>query len=604
MLPGPIFYAELVTTARRRRYYAIRVLYASVLLLLIWSNYTSVFRSLVIYDYGGGPFERRIRSIALMSQFAQAMFRSLAIAQGIAVVALTPALVAGTIASEKQRKTLHYLLASHLTSEEIVLGKLLARLLHIGVFLTLGLPIISLLSLFGGVDPLQVGLADAAAASTALFLSGLSILCSTIARRTRSAIGMAYGLTLLWLVFPYLIDFLMFAWPQTLGYVMVGIEGAYPLIHIGRSDYYAPGALESKAIRMVLLQLAYGPLLIAIAARRLRPIAQRQEGRPRWEIRLDERGRRRWRLLPRPPCGHDAMFWKEKYTARIGGIARLLLLLLNLTGLVLLGCFLWECGLPALRDQGGQGLLDLPNSHNRSVFNDLLGSATALIYLIWLIGTAVTAATSIAGEREEDTWITLVSTTLTGTEILRAKMAGAVLRLRWLALVLAFLWGFGLLARSIHPLSILGAAVEMAVFLGFAAALGVFFSLRSTSTIRALAWTIGTLVLLNGGSLLCCLPFTFRSDWAWLGISPRLVYETIVPWGQRLHAYGYGGPPSWPEAVITADLILLPAYTLAGLLLWLSSLARFDALLDRPRRPGFPIEVQDPPGGPRARPFV
>ena len=57
--------------------------------------------------------------------------------QGIAVLLLTPTLVAGVIADERQRKTLHYLLASRLSSGEIILGKLAARLLHVGVFLGL-----------------------------------------------------------------------------------------------------------------------------------------------------------------------------------------------------------------------------------------------------------------------------------------------------------------------------------------------------------------------------------------------------------------------------------------------------------------------------------
>ena len=61
--------------------------------------------------------------------------------------------VAGVIADEKQRKTLHYLMASRLTSFEIVLGKLLARMLYVAVLLGVSLPVLSLLVLFGGIDP-------------------------------------------------------------------------------------------------------------------------------------------------------------------------------------------------------------------------------------------------------------------------------------------------------------------------------------------------------------------------------------------------------------------------------------------------------------------
>ena len=78
------------------------------------------------------------------------IFATLIAFQGVAVLVLTPAIVAGVVADEKRRKTLQYLMVSRLTSTEIILGKLFARLLHIGVFLAIGLPVMCLISLFGG----------------------------------------------------------------------------------------------------------------------------------------------------------------------------------------------------------------------------------------------------------------------------------------------------------------------------------------------------------------------------------------------------------------------------------------------------------------------
>src|SRR5262249_2250758 len=121
---------------------------------------------------------------------------------------LTPAIVAGVIADEKQRKTLQYLLTSRLSTSEIVLGKLAARLLHVGVFLAIGVPVLSLLSLFGGVDPVEVLLAFAATIAGAYFLACLAILVSTHARRAREAISLCYLLVLFWLFVPSLITFL------------------------------------------------------------------------------------------------------------------------------------------------------------------------------------------------------------------------------------------------------------------------------------------------------------------------------------------------------------------------------------------------------------
>ena len=43
MLMGPIFRAELLRTARRGRYYILRFVYGTILLLLFWSGYEGTF---------------------------------------------------------------------------------------------------------------------------------------------------------------------------------------------------------------------------------------------------------------------------------------------------------------------------------------------------------------------------------------------------------------------------------------------------------------------------------------------------------------------------------------------------------------------------------
>ena len=118
----------------------------------------------------------------MVSWFAFSAFCAITIGQEILVLLLTPALVAGVIADEKQRKTLHYLMASRLSSAEIVLGKLLVRMLYVTVLLGVSLPVLSLLVLMGGVDPRLVLLSCGATLSTGWFLAALSIWVSTIAQ--------------------------------------------------------------------------------------------------------------------------------------------------------------------------------------------------------------------------------------------------------------------------------------------------------------------------------------------------------------------------------------------------------------------------------------
>src|SRR5215813_13128095 len=129
MLPGPVFTFEMITAARRGRFYTIRAFYALVLLLILWSIHSAWLSA------SEGVIPAR-----MLPWFGLSAFGGIAIGQEILVLLLTPALVAGAIADEKRRKTLHYLLASQLTGPEIVLGKLLVRMLYVGVLLGVSFP--------------------------------------------------------------------------------------------------------------------------------------------------------------------------------------------------------------------------------------------------------------------------------------------------------------------------------------------------------------------------------------------------------------------------------------------------------------------------------
>jgi ABC-type transport system involved in multi-copper enzyme maturation permease subunit len=188
MLPGPVFNFELMATARRGRFYLTRAFYAGILFLILWGI------------HAGWTAETRGELPSnSVSWFAFSTFCAITVGQEILVLVLTPALVAGVIADEKQRKTLHYLMASRLSSAEIVLGKLLVRMLYVSILLGVSLPILSLLVLMGGIDPRLVLLTCGATLSTGWFLASLSIWVSTIARRVREAFLIAFVLECLWL---------------------------------------------------------------------------------------------------------------------------------------------------------------------------------------------------------------------------------------------------------------------------------------------------------------------------------------------------------------------------------------------------------------------
>ena len=200
---------------------------------------------------------------------------------------LTPALVAAVIADEKQRKTLHYLMASRLTSIEIVLGKLLVRMLYVLVLLGVSLPILSLLVLLGGVDPLLVLLSCRATLSTGWFLASLSIWVSTIARRVREAFFIAFGLECLWLFSPLVLrNISISTWPafdQATRWLSEWVGASSPIevaYQLAFSMMMSGGTTlpEVELIAWMMgLQMVFGLFLALLATLQLRPIFRRQD---------------------------------------------------------------------------------------------------------------------------------------------------------------------------------------------------------------------------------------------------------------------------------------------------------------------------------------
>src|SRR5262245_62522285 len=259
MLPGPVFAFELLTTSRRGRFYLARAFYAVVLFIILWAIHSSWTTA----------YEGEIPS-HLVKWFGLSAFGGIAIGQELLVLALTPALVAGAIADEKRRKTLHYLLASRLTGGEIVVGKLLVRMLYLGVLLGVSLPVLSLLVLLGGLDPRLVWLGCGATLTTAWLLATLSIWVSTIARRPREALFVAFGLEGLWLFLPpFLTSRVLTGWPvidDPVQWLAGWIGDSSPVgvfweIFTGMLAGGGPGWDLATLLRMMGLQLAYGAVL-------------------------------------------------------------------------------------------------------------------------------------------------------------------------------------------------------------------------------------------------------------------------------------------------------------------------------------------------------
>ncbi len=597
---GPVFHAELITTARRARYFIIRALYGLLLLIVIWSGYQAILD--LVASRGGE--ELTIREMAV---FAQRLFQTFTLAQFLTIVVLTPALVAPVIAAEKSRKTLHYLLSSRLTGVEIVLGKLAARLLLLVVLVAVGLPVLCLLSLFGGIDEELTIRTYAALGALTVFLGGLSILVSTLATEPRRAIFHAYAMLAFLAIAPTMIYFLMVPLGPIRHALINGLWTIWPMPMAGViGSLLGYGPMDSGDLsRLTLVWTLYGMLMLGLAIVLIRPLGRREGNCRRVELRIDNRGRWRWRVLPRPVCGDGAMLWKERYTSRSGGVVKLVGLFVNLFLTVLIGCFAFELAKDAWRDLSHHGYGDWYLQDARWYLNSFLRVVSFGLVALWMLGITGSAAGSITSEREGDTWISLLGTPLTGGEIVRAKMLGAILRFKWLGILLGVLWLLGLALGAIHPLGLVLAILELPIFLGTAAALGVACSLTSTTTARALALALGVLAFTNGGYLIVqWISPAQRVERTLGGVAPWVLCASLASYSDvtdMLHgpeaagyirygaqfAYGYGSSYEPPRSQYVEALPAIAygtvLYLVAGLVLVWQTIRRFDQVEDRPR---------------------
>jgi ABC-type transport system involved in multi-copper enzyme maturation permease subunit len=607
MILGPVFNAELVTTSRRRRYYLARLIYGLILLGLVAWTYQERRQALEAARFGS---QWQWPSLNFLSETAEAIFTTFLATQVAAVLALTPALVAGTIADEKQRKTLHYLLASQLSSREIVCGKLGARLILLFALVLTGLPIMSILSLFGGLDPPLVLVAFLGTLTTAFALASLSILVSAVSRRARDAIVVVYILEVVWLAAPWVLAVTLGTTnPETLRLLTRLATGTVA----GLDPFQLAGLarptpdLLARLAWMAGLQTTVGLVFVALAVWRLRP-SYASGDRVRLVSASMSSGRFLPRLFGRPGMGDDPLAWKERHVARLGSVLQACALLGGVFAFVFLGDTLLDHGRAAFgelwRYGYGGGVLGGIGSgdthHARNELQGFVAMAGAVAYVIWMLGLASTTAAGIASEREDDTWLSLLGTMLDGREILRAKALGALWRWRWVGRAAVGMWTFGLLLGAIHPLAYVLTLMLFAVYSSFALALGTRFSLAARSTSRAMTSTLAVLFALNVGYLIVVVATMPRMDDAFLapcspyaiGIAPA-GYATVKTLLDQLPPNPYYRVDLITNQLMTC-LVGMAGYGLAAVWLGWRSLRAFDRIADRPRRPLKPAYVEAP----------
>ncbi len=186
MLVGPVFSREAAVAPRRVRHYVMRTVYGLFLLLITCTLWMILAGT------------QQIRNVGDMARFGIVLFQILAPLQLALIVFLSAIQSASNIAIEKDRQTLILLLMSRLTNSELVLGKLFASLLNIGVMLLTSLPIFMLIVLFGGTSFEQVGWTFAVTIAAAIAAGALGATIALWREKTFQTLALVLLAIVIW----------------------------------------------------------------------------------------------------------------------------------------------------------------------------------------------------------------------------------------------------------------------------------------------------------------------------------------------------------------------------------------------------------------------
>lgn len=556
-LLGPILRWELITIPRRRRYYFIRVLYASLLLFVLWTVYS-------VTQIGSGT-----PTIASMAQFSEGFFYAFIYVQLGAVLLLTPAFVASGISVEKERRTLEFLFATDLSNREIVFGKLFARSLNLFTILMVGVPILAFAGLLGGIDYTRLGWATAASAAIMMFIASLALTISVHSRTTRQALTNTYVMVLFLLFLPAGVMLtigaagqILFAadrelWEQFWQFLanptVVSAQMYGLLIHpvgvlilatepelIIRST---TGREDLAYLINIGANLVVAALLTLFATARLRRAYRYDQAvvQRRWGFR---RLFQPYRLFRPSVWQNWPVAWKEIHAGSYRSMGCLTRIVLVLGGLAYYGLVLGNFFVnPSDDDILAFGVMS---------GNILFGSGAFLL-------VAFRAATTIGQERDRDCWVSLLSTPVSASEILFSKWLAALTPVFWTSAFLAPIWFVAVWSGALGLWNILSIFVVLLINSAFLAAVGVYQSLRRQTTIQAIAVTlaIGIVCFGAGQSIVASFPWrdpdVYAAIWSstpYFALAMATFLSSAGEWDSKFYS-------DWIEQVIISQICFL-----------------------------------------------
>ncbi|MGC3972690.1 MAG: ABC transporter permease subunit [Pirellulales bacterium] len=641
-MASPILYVEMLTVGRRRRYFLLRVVYALLLLIAAWFCYEMTYRR-----YQSSPLKDQ-------AEFAFAYFGAFTWLQLIAVVLLTPAMLAGTVASEHERRTIDYLLTTPLNDWEIALGKFTARLGAVAYQLAVGWPILAIFMTLGGVGPTQLAASFGIALLTLVSVGSLSLAISARAKTSREAITRTYLVLIALLTIPPMAtsicemfrhanDFPLVAsiaefffepmqWLTAFNpfwFIMEAVAGAhiglpidFPIFaagHLGitalllfsavvgvRRFYLRSAGAATKGHDPTPVVTAKKPASAALATlpppksveAADSPAVETEDRQLETDVSEDdvalatEPSRTRRAPWGRT-LGDNPMLWKELVGERtalkmgiLGKIAAFLLY--GFAIFWILTAFFYS-----FDDHYFSGRV---TNSPMQVFG-MIG-VPMISYLALLLITS-RAAGSLTSEKEQDTWLTLISTPLEPREIVRAKIFGAISSVRYWYYLIGITW---ILCVMLYPpyivaVPFLALAHGLAAFV--CASIGVRASLKAATSLKAMGGALA-IVLFAAAIAPLIVSGIFQTIYLTPFSLPTLVWFVHGFFMYLFSEYGrpYGSEGDMFLGLCVAGVFSLGCYWGIAYFTYRSAIDRFDEFSGRvvPQLRRLPTTIPPPQG--------
>jgi ABC-type transport system involved in multi-copper enzyme maturation permease subunit len=416
------------------------------------------------------------------------LFNGIGLVQLYSVALFLPAMMAGVVASEKERNTLQLLLLTGLSPTTILFEKLCSGLLPMLTFLLLGVPLLPVAFAYGGVSVDHLVALLYLLLLICLQVGTISLACSALSQTTAAALVFSYCLVAV-------LHGLSLAWGSHLNPIYLYLE----YVETSRPEQLrllVPASLPGWIVVVVCFGLAYcwvkrfallPPRNIALMVyNRIDHLMTRMNRLTGGVMLVRDSDR----MLAEQPVA-----WREM-TKQSLGRARYLFRTISLLGIsaMLISLSVIKMGI------------------------EFIAVLTLALWILVVIVVVVSSINATAGERIRQTLDLLLTTPMPGASIVSQKMKGIwrlVLVLGLFLLTLNLLEGWlrrlsyhsshwyssGELA-SVVELLVYGvsSAAAIAVYLPLVAWIGCWFGLRIRKRTRAMTMALATI----GG--LCALP--------------------------------------------------------------------------------------------------